>query len=162
MLYAFPWREYMVEETKNEELRHLVRIMNTDLQGAKPVEYALTGLPGIGRRTAILIARGAGVDPTATLGYLPEDEVAKIDDAIGRFEEIVPSWMLNRQKDLASGQDRHLLGTDILLTFREDINTLKKIRAYRGLRHERGLKVRGQRTKSTGRRGSTVGVSRKK
>jgi small subunit ribosomal protein S13 len=39
---------------------------------------------------------------------------------------------------------------------------LKKIRAYRGLRHERGLKVRGQRTKSTGRRGSTVGVSRKK
>ncbi len=50
----------MVEEKNNEELRHLVRIMNTDLQGAKPVEYALTGLPGIGRRTAILIAKGAG------------------------------------------------------------------------------------------------------
>ena len=53
----------MVEEKNNEELRHLVRIMNTDLQGAKPVQYALTGLPGIGRRTAILIARGAGVNP---------------------------------------------------------------------------------------------------
>jgi len=152
----------MVEEKNNEELRHLVRIMNTDLQGAKPVQYALTGLPGIGRRTAILLARGAGVSPTAILGYLPDEDVAKLDDAIGTFEDIVPSWMLNRQKDMITGQDKHLLGTDIVLTFREDINTLKKIRAYRGLRHERGLKVRGQRTKSTGRRGSTVGVSRKK
>ena len=152
----------MVEEKKNEELKHLVRIMNTDLKGAKPVQYALTGLQGIGRRTAILIARGAGVSPTAILGYLPDEEVAKLDSAIEKFENIVPNWMLNRQKDVTTGQDRHLLGTDILLTFREDINTLKKIRAYRGLRHERGLKVRGQRTKSTGRRGSTVGVSRKK
>ena len=152
----------MVEEKKNEELRHLVRIMNTDLMGAKPVQYALTGLPGIGRRTAILIARGAGVSPTAILGYLPDEEVAKLDSSIEKFEDIVPSWMLNRQRDVTTGQDKHLLGTDILLTFREDINTLKKIRAYRGLRHERGLKVRGQRTKSTGRRGSTVGVSRKK
>ncbi|MGB9927533.1 MAG: 30S ribosomal protein S13 [Methanosarcina sp.] len=152
----------MVKEENNEELRHLVRIMNTDLQGAKPVQYALTGIPGIGRRTAVLIARSAGVDPAATLGYLPEDGVAKLDDAIGKFEEIVPSWMLNRQKDITTGQDKHLLGTDIVLTFREDINNLKKVRAYRGLRHERGLKVRGQRTKSTGRRGSTVGVSRKK
>ncbi|MDD2614037.1 MAG: 30S ribosomal protein S13 [Methanosarcina sp.] len=162
MLYALPWRKYMVEENNNEELRHLVRIMNTDLQGAKPVQYALTGLPGIGRRTAILIAKAAGVDPIATLGYLPDEEVAKLDDAVEQFEEIVPSWMLNRQKDPATGQDKHLLGTDIILTFREDINNLKKVRAYRGLRHERGLKVRGQKTKATGRRGSTVGVNRKK
>lgn len=70
--------------------------------------------------------------------------------------------MLNRQKDPVTGQDKHLLGTDIILTFREDINNLKKVRAYRGLRHERGLKVRGQRTKAAGRRGSTVGVNRKK
>ena len=152
----------MGEEKNNAECRHLVRIMNTDLQGAKPVQYALTGLPGIGRRTAILIAKAAGVDPIATLGYLPDEEVAKLDDAVEQFEEIVPSWMLNRQKDPVTGQDKHLLGTDIILTFREDINNLKKVRAYRGLRHERGLKVRGQRTKATGRRGSTVGVNRKK
>ncbi|MDD3246619.1 MAG: 30S ribosomal protein S13 [Methanosarcina sp.] len=162
MLYALQWRKYMVEAKNNEELRHLVRIMNTDLQGAKPVQYALTGLPGIGRRTAILIAKGAGVNPAAILGYLPDEDVVKLDTAIGKFEDLVPTWMLNRQNDLATGEDKHLLGTDILLTFREDINNLKKVRAYRGLRHERGLKVRGQRTKSTGRRGSTVGVSRKK
>lgn len=151
----------MVEE-QNEELKHLVRIMNTDLQGAKPVQYALTGIPGIGRRVAKLISKSAGVDPNAVLGYLPDEDVTKLDAALGEFENIVPSWMLNRQRDLISGQDKHLFGTDIVLTFREDINNLKKVRAYRGLRHERGLKVRGQRTKSTGRRGSTVGVSRKK
>jgi small subunit ribosomal protein S13 len=72
------------------------------------------------------------------------------------------TWMLNRQKDLVTGENKHLLGQDILLTLREDLNTLKKIRCYRGIRHERGLKVRGQRTKSTGRRGSTIGVSKKK
>ncbi|MDD3041691.1 MAG: 30S ribosomal protein S13 [Methanosarcinaceae archaeon] len=149
-------------EEHNEELRHLVRIMNTDLQGAKPVQYALTGLPGVGRRTAKIVAKSAGVNPNAVLGYLSDEEVSKIDDAIGNFEAIMPTWMLNRQKDPLTGKDSHLLGTDIILTFREDINNLKKIRAYRGLRHERGLKVRGQRTKSSGRRGSTVGVSRKK
>ncbi|MFY1111880.1 MAG: 30S ribosomal protein S13 [Methanosarcinaceae archaeon] len=155
------WRMYMVEE-HNEELRHLVRIMNTDLQGSRPVQYALTGLPGIGRRTAKLIAKGAEVDPDAVLGYLPDEDVEKLDSAIGNFETNVPAWMLNRRNDPTSGEDKHLLGTDIVMTFREDINNLKKVRAYRGLRHERGLKVRGQRTKSTGRRGSTVGVSRKK
>ena len=151
----------MVEE-HNEELKHLVRIMNTDLQGSQRVQYALTGIPGIGRRTAKLIAKGAEVDPDAVLGYLPDEDVIKLDAAIGKFETMVPAWMLNRQNDPLTGEDKHLLGMDIILTFREDINNLKKVRAYRGLRHERGLKVRGQRTKSTGRRGSTVGVSRKK
>lgn len=149
-------------EEHNEELRHLVRIMNTDLQGAKPVQYALTGLPGVGRRTARIVAKSAEVNPNAVLGYLPDEDVSKLDAAIGNFENIMPIWMLNRQKDPVTGNNIHLLGTDIILTFREDINNLKKVRAYRGLRHERGLKVRGQRTKSTGRRGSTVGVSRKK
>jgi small subunit ribosomal protein S13 len=70
--------------------------------------------------------------------------------------------MLNRRKDLLSGEDRHIMGADLLVNLREDINLLRKIRSYRGIRHERGLKVRGQRTKSTGRRGAVVGVVRKK
>lgn len=150
------------EQQQNEELRHLVRIMNTDLQGAKQVQYALTGIRGIGRRTARILAESTGVDPRAIIGYLPDEDVEKLNEAISKFDGIVPTWMLNRQKDPMTGTDKHLLGTDILLTFREDINTLKKIRAYRGIRHERGLKVRGQRTKSTGRRGATIGVSKKK
>jgi small subunit ribosomal protein S13 len=54
------------------------------------------------------------------------------------------------------------MGTDLVLTQREEMDIIRKTRSYRGIRHERGLRVRGQKTRSTGRRGATVGVSRKK
>jgi small subunit ribosomal protein S13 len=146
----------------NEEIKHLVRIMNTDLPGSQSVQFALTGIRGVGRRTARIITDSTGIDPTATIGYLSDDDIEKLDAAINNFEGNVPSWMLNRKNDPLTGEDKHLLGQDIILTVREDVNTLKKIRAYRGIRHERGLKVRGQRTKSTGRGGATIGVSKKK
>ncbi|SRR6056297_1395805 len=146
----------------DEEIRHLVRIMNTDLQGNQPVMYALTGIRGIGLRTARLIIDNTGIDPKSVIGYLSDEDIAKLDGAIGNFESNLPTWMLNRQMDPVTGDHKHLLGQDIIMTFREDINNLKKVRAYRGLRHERGLKCRGQRTKSTGRRGSTIGVSKKR
>ena len=146
----------------NEELKHLVRIMNTDLPGSQPVQFALTAISGVGRRTARIITDSTGIDPTATIGYLSDEDIDKLDEAVNNFEGNVPSWMLNRRNDPLTGEDKHLLGQDILLTVREDVNTLKKIRAYRGIRHERGLKVRGQRTKSTGRGGATIGVSKKK
>ena len=146
----------------NEEIKHLVRIMNTDLQGSQSVQFALTGIRGVGRRTARIITDSTGIDPTATIGYLSDEDIEKLDVAVNNFEGNVPSWMLNRKNDPLTGEDKHLLGQDIILTVREDVNTLKKIRAYRGIRHERGLKVRGQRTKSTGRGGATIGVSKKK
>ncbi|MFP4655367.1 MAG: 30S ribosomal protein S13 [Methanohalobium sp.] len=146
----------------NEEIRHLVRVMNTDLPGDQPVRLALTGIKGIGRRTANIIVKGSGIDPSTKIGYLSDEEIETLNSTINKFENYVPSWMLNRQKDPYSGEDKHLLGQDIFMAIREDVNTLKKTRAYRGIRHERGLKVRGQRTKSTGRGGSTIGVSKKK
>lgn len=146
----------------DEEIKHLVRIMNTDLQGNQPVQYALTGIRGVGRRTARIIIDSTGIDPKGTIGYLSDEDITKLDSTIDAFEKTVPEWMLNRRNDPLTGDSKHLLGQDIIMTFREDINNLKKVRAYRGIRHERGLKVRGQRTKSTGRRGSTIGVSKKK
>ncbi len=146
----------------DEEMRHLVRIMNTDLQGGQPVMYALTGIRGIGLRTSRIIVESTGIDPKELIGYLSDEDVAKLDAAIADFENNVPTWMLNRCADPMTGDDKHLLGQDIVMTLREDLNNLKKIRAYRGIRHERGLRVRGQRTKSTGRRGSTIGVSKTK
>lgn len=146
----------------DEELKHLVRIMNTDLRGDQPVQYALTGIRGVGRRTARIIIDSTGIDPTETIGYLSDEDIGKLDAAVDKFEEIIPGWMLNRRNDPITGDNKHLLGQDIMMTLREDLNNLKKVRAYRGIRHERGLKVRGQRTKSTGRRGSTIGVRKKK
>ena len=70
--------------------------------------------------------------------------------------------MLNRRKDPVTGEDMHLSESDLTMGVRQDIEFLKKIRAYRGIRHELGLPVRGQRTRSSFRKGRTVGVQRKK
>lgn len=148
------------KDDKGAEIRHIIRIADTDIDGTRSVQYALTGIPGISRRTAKIIAETAGLDCTATMGYLAEPDIEKIKTTINSIDTVLPVWMLNRQNDMTTGDDKHVYGTDVLITVKEDINLMKKIRSYKGVRHERGLKVRGQRTRSTGRKGRTVGVQR--
>lgn len=69
---------------------------------------------------------------------------------------------MNRQKDIIDGKYQQLTSSNLDSKLREDLERLKKIRAHRGMRHYWGLRVRGQHTKTTGRRGRTVGVSKKK
>ena len=147
---------------EEQEIKYFVRVENTDLDGTKSVQVALTGLAGIGMHTSVSIAQMAGVDPLATLGLLEEDVVDRIREAVSGYCEKVPSWMLNRQKDVYTGEAKQLLGSDLRMAVDDDVNRMRKIRCYRGIRHETHQKVRGQRTKSTGRHGATVGVSRKK
>ncbi len=149
-------------EEEKEEFKHIVRILDTDLDGKRSVVYSLCGIKGIGRRVAKGIVISTGIDPSLKMGNLPDDEIEQLKGAINTVDKRLPLWMLNRRKDLLSGEDKHLMGADHMLQLREDVNLLRKIRSYRGIRHERGLKVRGQRTKSTGRRGLVVGVIRKK
>ncbi len=149
-------------EPQKEEIKYIVRIAQTDVDGKKNVQYALTGLKGIGIRTARILTESAGIDPTLTMGYLEDDQIEQLRAAVGNFQSNIPTWMFNHQKDVTTGQDRHILGTELTLMLREDVNRMKKTRSYTGIRHERGHKVRGQRTKSTGRRGATVGVQRRK
>ncbi|MCQ8893696.1 MAG: 30S ribosomal protein S13 [Methanolinea sp.] len=147
---------------QEEEIRYFVRISNTDLDGTKPVTTALTGIKGVGRHTASVIARLAGVNPREIMGKLSEEDVEKLRGIVEGYEKKVPAWMVNRPKDVYTGEPRHLFGTDVVTTLDEDVNLMRKIRCYKGIRHETGQKVRGQRTKSTGRTGATVGVKRKK
>jgi small subunit ribosomal protein S13 len=95
------------------------------------------------------------------MGYLEDEQIETLNKTVDDIESILPVWMLNRRKDYLSGEDKHIVATDVLLIKREDLNSMKKTRSYKGIRHERGHKVRGQRTKSTGRRGLVVGVTRK-
>lgn len=150
----------MVQE--EQEINYFVRVHNTDLDGTKPVLISLTGIKGVGRHTAKFIAESAGVDKRLLMGKLDEASVDRIREVISNYSERIPDWMSNRPKDLYTGVKRHILGVDVMMTVDDDINLLKKIRAYRGIRHETGQKVRGQRTKSTGRTGLIVGVKRKK
>ena len=145
-----------------EEIKYFVRVRNTDLDGTKAVHIALTGIKGIGSHTSRTIAALANVDPRAILGKMDDESVGRIANAVETYIEQVPVWMVNRQKDVYTGEARHLLGTDLTMANDDDVNRMRKMRSYRGIRHETGQKVRGQRTKSTGRTGTTVGVKRKK
>ena len=146
---------------QENEIKYFVRIGTTDLDGTKSVRVALTGIKGVGRHTAMVICRMAKVDEYASLGRLDEDSVNRIRTAVEQYSGKIPVWMANRPKDVYTGETKHLLGGDVALTRDEDINLMRKIRCYLGIRHETGQKVRGQRTKSTGRTGTTVGVKRK-
>ncbi|KAF6039986.1 RpS18 [Bugula neritina] len=74
----------------------------------------------------------------------------------------IPDWFLNRQRDIKDGKTSQVIANVLDNKMREDMERMKKIRLHRGLRHYWGLRVRGQHTKTTGRRGRTVGVSKKK
>lgn len=158
-----PEEDHMAKEMNeeaHEEIKHIVRIADTDLEGKRSVMYALTGIKGISRRTAKILAIKSDIDPMATLGYLSDEEIERLQSSVENITDVIPSWMMNRQKDLITGEDKHIIGGDVYLSLNEDINLMKKIRSYKGIRHERGLRVRGQRTRSTGRKGRTVGVTR--
>jgi len=147
---------------QEDDIKYFVRIGTTDLDGTKSVRIALTGIKGVGRHTSSVISRMAKVNEYSTLGRLDEDGVNRLRAAIDQYSTKVPAWMTNRPKDVYTGESRHLLGVDVTLARDDDINMMRKIRCYKGIRHETGQKVRGQRTKSTGRTGATVGVKKKK
>jgi len=147
---------------QENDIKYFVRVGTTDLDGTKSVRIALTGIKGVGRHTSTVISRMAKVDEYASLGRLDEESVNRLRIAVEEYTTKVPAWMSNRPKDVYTGETKHLFGADVTLANDEDINLLRKIRCYKGIRHETGQKVRGQRTKSTGRTGKTVGVSKKK
>lgn len=146
----------------SREFQHIIRFAGTDIKGTQPVTYALTNIKGVGIKLATAIVEKSGVDPKSRMGFLSNADVEKIVDiAMNPSKYGIPVWLLNRRKDLDTGKDIHLLGTDLIVQTKNDIDQMKKIRSWKGFRHSYGLKVRGQRTKSTGRAGKAMGVKRK-
>ncbi len=145
-----------------QEIRIIVRVLNTDLDGYKKVPYALAGIEGVGINLGYAVARSLGIDPELRLGQLSEQQIGQIEDCVKNPAKYgIPSWMLNRRNDIATGKDLHLVGPDLDLAIREDIQREMRIRSWRGVRHSFGLKVRGQRTRTTGRKGGPIGVVRR-
>ena len=144
------------------DFKHIVRIADTDLDGKRNVEFALTQIKGIGHRMAKSLTNILGIDATAKLGELDDETIEKLKSFIEQEIDGLPDWMVNRRKDRYSGKNLHLLGKDVDFSRMVDLERLMKIKSYRGMRHAKGKKVRGQRTRSTGRKGRTVGVIRRK
>jgi len=147
----------------SKEFRHIVRIAEKDLDGTLKVAYALSNVKGVGVNLADAVVKKAGIDPNKRLGFLSEAEVREIEEIIKNLPQHgMPSWLLNRRKDLETGKNLHLVGSDLVLRTKMDVELMKKIKSWRGYRHAYGLKVRGQRTRTTGRTGKTVGVRKKR
>uniref|UniRef100_H2YUG5 Small ribosomal subunit protein uS13 n=1 Tax=Ciona savignyi TaxID=51511 RepID=H2YUG5_CIOSA len=114
-----------------EKFQHILRILNTNIDGKRHIAFALTAIKGIDRFSTLVCKK-------------------------------IPDWFLNSQKDTRDGKFAQVLSNQLDNKLREDIERLKNIHAHRGLRRYWGLHVRGQHTKTIGRRGRTVGVSKKK
>lgn len=139
--------------------RRIVRLLTTDIDGSLNVERALRRVKGVSFMFSKAVCTATGIDPKRKIGQMSDSEIKMLEGFIKKPQ--LPSWMLNRRKDPESGENIHLTMSDLDLKRREDINLLRRIRAYRGVRHELGQPVRGQRTRSSFRTSKTVGVSRK-
>jgi small subunit ribosomal protein S13 len=142
-----------------QEFRHLVRISGRDLEGGKKLIIALSDLKGVGYNFANVITTKLSLDPRVRLGTLTDEQVKEIEAAIqSTTKSVLPQWFYNRRNDPETGEARQLLGSDLDFIQKNDIEDEKNIRSWKGVRHSLGLKVRGQRTRTTGRKGRTVGV----
>jgi small subunit ribosomal protein S13 len=147
----------------SREFNYIVRLHGSNLDGTKLIPYALCDLKGVGIRVSRTVVKNLGLDPSLRLGTLSDADVRRLEEMLDNpTSGGIPAWMFNRRKDSQTGKDLHILGSDLTLREREDIDLMRETRSWKGERHARGLKVRGQRTKTTARKGRSVGVSRRR
>ena len=148
---------------KNFREQIYFRNLRARVDGNAKVEFGLTQIRGIGPRFAQAIVKIANINPGLRIGAISEKDLNRIEEIIlNPVENGIPYWMVNRKKDLRSGEDLHVIGNKLEITVKRDIDRMKKMKSYKGVRHQLHLKVRGQRTKSTGRHGLVVGVFRRR
>jgi small subunit ribosomal protein S13 len=145
----------------NPNFRYIVRLAGSDLDGTRAAALAITGVHGVGPRISEVACRLAGINPSEMIGNIPEPAVDGLELVLADLPSKIPSWMINHVSDPTTGETHHFFGADLDTIRRDDVNRMKMIRSYRGVRHERGQKVRGQRTRSNGRTGMAAGVMKK-
>ena len=143
------------------QYENLVRILGNDIPGERKILVGLTQVRGVGIMFANSIINHLKIDPNSKIGYLNPEQIASIEKVIQEPKSSnFPTWFLNRRKDAETGEDLHLVTSDIAFNVRNDIEREKGVFSWRGYRHMFGLKVRGQRTRCTGRKGGAVGVAK--
>ena len=147
------------------EFKHIVRVANTDLDGKKEILFALRKIKGVSVMFGNMTLSLSGIDRHKKAGDLLDAEVTRLNDVVTNpIKHGAPEWMLNRRNDYETGENMHLLMADLTFSKETDIKRMKKTKSYKGLRHQWGLPVRGQRTQGNFRRhkGKGLGVKRKK
>ncbi len=147
---------------KSEARKEIIRLANTDLDASRPLRIALTGIKGISYTMSKAVCTMGNFDPVVKLGTLNEQEIVRLEEFIYNLSNSgMPAWMVNRRWDPENGNNVHLLGADLDVTRRFDIQKMIDSKTWKGVRHMYGMPVRGQRTRSSFKKGKTVGVVRK-
>ena len=150
------------KQAEDKGIRNIVRVLETNLDGSKPVSLAIRRVKGVSFMLSNAICQKFDA-PGKKVGDLTEAEIKNLEDIItDPMKHGIPIWMLNRRSDPETGTDRHLSVSTLDFTRGMDINEMKKKKSYRGVRHIQNLPVRGQRTRGSFRKGKVVGVSKKK
>lgn len=148
-------------EEKNKKI--MIRFITVDLLETTALHIALSKIKGVSYNFSHAICATLKLDKNIPVKNIQEKEKEKIIDAIKNPTKYnIPAWLCNRRKDYETGIDKHLISADLKLQKEFDIKRLKMIKSYRGMRHQKGLPVRGQRTKGHFRKGTSLGVKRKK
>ncbi|MFH0922970.1 MAG: 30S ribosomal protein S13, partial [Candidatus Micrarchaeota archaeon] len=159
-------KKYKNSEMESKDFRGIVRLAGRDIDGHYLVKDAIRRLKGIGHNLGVtlvkLIEKELGIKSVELIGNLSEDQLAQIEALVKTpGSHGVFSFMLNRQNDVESGKDLHLVSTDLTFMIKQDVDRERETRSWRGWRRSIGQKVRGQRSRNTGRTGMTVGVLKK-
>ena len=145
----------------------IVRVAGKDMDGGLNMPRALSKIKGISHNMAHAIALTAesrlNIPQSTKVGSLTEDQVEEVEKIIKDPASAgVPLYLLNKNKDMETGRNMHIVSNDLVFSTKQDISREVNVGTWRGYRHQYGQRVRGQRTRSTGRTGATVGVIKKK
>jgi small subunit ribosomal protein S13 len=153
-------REY---DLSASEYKHILRIAGKDVEGSKKLLVAISEIKGVGYNFAQVLTQSLNVNPNMRVGFLTDKELREIEEAISNPTKFgVPEWYLNRKKDMDTGTTHHMITSDLDFAIGNDVDREKTVMSWRGYRHMFGLRVRGQRTRTTGRKGGAVGVKKTK
>jgi small subunit ribosomal protein S13 len=145
----------------SSEFKHLVRLGGRDLDGSKKILAALADIKGVGYNFANALVSKLGINAQARLGTLTEEQISELESALKGVNNVrLPEWIYNRRKDPETGETKQLISAELEFVVKNDIERERAIQSWKGVRHSLGLKVRGQRTRTTGRKGRTVGVKK--
>jgi small subunit ribosomal protein S13 len=160
------------EDKKEDKKKHvheetarlsLVRISGTDLDGDKALGIAMLGINGLSWSLINAVCIVGNFDPKMKLKDMDDGMISRVEEIIKEPLKFgIPSYLANRRRDVETGEDMHLIGSDLEVANRFDVQRYIDLKTYRGWRHILGQPVRGQRTRSKFRqKGRVVGVVKK-
>jgi small subunit ribosomal protein S18e len=111
------------------EFQHILRVLNTNIEGKRKVMFAMTRITGIGRRFSNIICKKAEIDVERRAGTLSNEEIEKLVAIINNPKQFkIPNYLLNRQKDFITGKTTQQVINTLIGAVRSDIERMKKIR----------------------------------